>query len=105
MGVSWYKTVFKVIIPLSLDSIIESFSYYFVNSMITISAVVFLYTSKTRLISVMMISKNDAGEIASASAMAVMVIGINVLFKFTFDFLIKYLRNRNYYTKRKETWC
>lgn len=103
MGVAWYKTVFKVIIPLSLDSIVESFSYYFVNAMITISAVVFLYTSKTRLISVMMISKNDAGEIASASAMAVMIIIVNILFKCIFDFFIKYLRNRSYSAKRKET--
>lgn len=103
MGVSWYKTVFRVIIPLSLDSIVESFSYYFVNSMITISAVIFLYTSKTRLISVMMISKNDAGEIASASAMAVMMIIVNIIFKCIFDFFIKYLRNRNYSEKRKET--
>lgn len=103
MGVPWYKTVFKVIIPLSLDSIVESFSYYFINSLITISAVVFLYTSKTRLISVMMISKNDAGEIASAAAMAVMIMTANILFKCIFDFLIKYLRDKNYYKKRKET--
>lgn len=103
MGVPWYKTVFKVIVPLSFNSLVESFSYYFVNSMITISAVVFLYTSKTRLISVMMISKNDAGEIASASAMAVMIIAVNILFKSVFDFLIKYLREKSYFAKRKES--
>lgn len=102
MGVSWYKTVFKVIVPLSFNSILESFSYYFVNSMITISAVVFLYTSKTRLISIMMISKNDAGEISSAAAMAVIILLVNILFKLIFDFLIKYIRTRNYNKKRKE---
>lgn len=103
MGVPWYKTVFKVIIPLAFNSLVETFSYYFVNSMITISAVIFLYTSRTRVISVMMISKNDAGEIASASAMAVMMMVVNILFKSVFDFLIKYLREKNYSAKRKES--
>ena len=101
MGVSWLKNIFKVIIPLSINSILESFSYYFINSMITISAVIFLYTSKTRLISVMMISKNDSGDISSAAAIAVMIILFNIFFKVTFDLLVKYVKKRNYIKKRK----
>ena len=103
MGVSWYRTIFKVIIPLSIDSIIESFSYYFINSMITISAVIFLYTTKTRLISVMMISKNDAGDIGAAAAISVMIILVNIFFKVVFDLSTKYIRNRRYNKKRKNS--
>ena len=103
MGVSWYRTIFKVIIPLSIDSIIESFSYYFINSMITISAVIFLYTTKTRLISVMMISKNDAGDIGTAAAISVMIILVNIFFKIIFDLSTKYIRNRSYNKKRKDS--
>lgn len=103
MGVSWYRTIFKVIIPLSIDSIIESFSYYFINSMITISAVIFLYTTKTRLISVMMISKNDAGDIGAAAAISVMIILVNIFFKIIFDLSTKYIRNRSYNKKRKDS--
>lgn len=102
MGVSWFRTIFKVIIPLSLDSILESFSYYFINSMITISAVIFLYTSKTRLVSIMMIYKNDSGDIGIAAAIAVMIVITNIIFKVSFDVLIKYIRRRNYYKKRKD---
>lgn len=69
--------------------------------MITISAVIFLYTSKTRLISVMMISKNDSGDISSAAAIAVMIILFNIFFKVTFDLLVKYVKKRNYIKKRK----
>lgn len=101
MGVPWYRTVFKVIIPLSIDSILESFSYYFINSMITISAVIFLYTSHTRLISVMMISRNDSGDIASAAAISVLIILVNIFFKTTFDLAIRYFKEKNYYKKRK----
>lgn len=103
MGVSWCRTIFKVIIPLSIDSILESFSYYFINSMITISAVIFLYTSKTRLISVVMISKNDAGDIGTAAAISVMIILVNIFFKIIFDLSIKYIRNKNYNRKRKDS--
>ncbi|WP_291259003.1 putative 2-aminoethylphosphonate ABC transporter permease subunit [Fusobacterium sp.] len=101
MGVSWLKNIFRVIIPLCINSIVESFSYYFINSMITISAVIFLYTSKTRLISVMMISKNDSGDISAAAAIAVMIILFNIFFKVIFDLFIKYLKARNYAKKRK----
>ncbi len=103
MGVPWYRTIFKVIIPLSIDSILESFSYYFINSMITISAVIFLYTTKTRLISVMMISKNDAGDIGAAAAISVMIILVNIFFKVVFDLSMKYIRNRIYNKKRKDS--
>lgn len=103
MGISWIENIIKVIIPLSINSIIESFSYYFINSMITVSAVIFLYTSKTRLISIMMISKNDSGDISSAAAIGVMIILFNIFFKVTFDLFIKYLRRKIYLKKRKRS--
>ena len=102
MGVPWYKTVYKVIVPLSLEALLESFSYYFINSMITISAVIFLYTTDTRLISVMMISKSDSGDISAASAIAIMIIIINICFKLCFKTLVKYIKDIRYKKIRKE---
>ncbi|MBC2852522.1 putative 2-aminoethylphosphonate ABC transporter permease subunit [Cetobacterium sp. 2G large] len=102
MGVSWYKTVYKVIVPLSLEALLESFSYYFINSMITISAVIFLYTTDTRLISVMMISKSDSGDISAASAIAIMIIIINICFKLCFKTLVKYIKDMRYKNVRKD---
>lgn len=42
MGDSWLKTLCRVVVPNSLGTVLEMFSYYFINSMITISAVIFL---------------------------------------------------------------
>ena len=39
MGDSWLKTLCRVVVPNSLGTVLEMFSYYFINSMITISAV------------------------------------------------------------------
>lgn len=87
MGVPWYKLIVRVIVPLSLPAILESFSYYFVNSMMTISAVVFLYFPTTRLATISMVNKADIGEMAAASAVAVMIVLTNIIFRFSFDWI------------------
>lgn len=50
MGDTWIKTVFRVVIPNSASTIFEMLSYYFINSMVTISAVVFLVGARTMVI-------------------------------------------------------
>lgn len=50
MGDSWIETVYRILIPNSKTTILEMFAYYFVNSMVTISAVVFLTSAQTMLV-------------------------------------------------------
>ena len=57
----FYKTFFRVTVPISLPAIFEIGIYFFVNAMTTVSAVVFLYSSKTNLASV--VSKLQKSEI------------------------------------------
>lgn len=94
MGVPWYILLKDVILPMSLPAIVESFSYYFVNSMMTVSAVVFLYFPYTRLATISMINQVDIGESAAASAIAVMIIVTNIIFRLVFDKITKSIRNR-----------
>ena len=47
LKVPFYKTFWRVTVPVCLPSIIDISRYYFVNAMTTISAVVFLYSPKT----------------------------------------------------------
>ena len=89
MGVHPINTIIDVIIPNSWSAIIESFSYYFVNSMMTVSAIVFLYFPYTRVASISMINQADIGNMATASAVAVMIIFANVIFRALVD---KYLK-------------
>lgn len=46
---SWLKTVIRVIIPNMKKTLVEMFSYYFINAMVTISGVIFLVTTTTGL--------------------------------------------------------
>ena len=50
MGYSWIKTVARVVTPNVLPTILEVFGYYFVNAMVTISAVIFIAGARTMVI-------------------------------------------------------
>lgn len=85
LGIPWYNVFVKVIIPMSKVAIVESFSYLFINSMMTVSAVTFLYTTKTKVASVEMIDRYDAGDVSTAAAIAVLTILTNIVFKYIIE--------------------
>ena len=96
MSVPSYKTFFKVTVPMCRDSIFEIVVYFFVNSMVTISAVVFLYPADFKLASVAIVNMEDAGDIASASALSILVVFINVAVKLGYEYFFnnrKVVRN------------
>lgn len=50
MGDSWIKTVLRIITPNAVSTLLEVFSYFFVNAMVTVSAVIFLASTRTMII-------------------------------------------------------
>jgi len=74
LKVPFYKTLWRVTLPVCLPSIIDISRYYFVNAMTTISAVVFLYSPKTMLASISIVHLDEAGNVGSASAMATLIV-------------------------------
>lgn len=49
MGDTWFQTLRRVVIPNTLGTLVQMFAYIFVNSMVTISAVVFLAGAYTQV--------------------------------------------------------
>lgn len=94
MGIPWYKTFYNVTFPLCIDAILEIFFYYFINSMVTISALVFLYTSNLGLLAISVINLDDTGEIAKASAMAIVILATNIVIKLIHQMILKILEKR-----------
>lgn len=74
----FYKTFWRVTVPVCLPSILDTGIYLFVNAMTTVSGVVFLWGPGTELASVAVLNMDDAGQIASAAAMAMMIFYTNV---------------------------
>ena len=84
-----------VIIPQSKETLIEAFSYFFINSMITISAIAFLANRNTKPLS-LMITEFDASQtlLAPTALVSLLILLINMLMKYM-EYLIKHkLRNR-----------
>ena len=69
----FYKTFFKVTVPVCLPATMDILIYLFLNAMTTVSAVVFIYSTDTQLASVAVLNMDDQGELAFAAAMAMMI--------------------------------
>ena len=71
------KVFARVTVPVCAPAILDIWIYLFVNAMTTVSAVVFLYSPDTTLASVAVLNMDDAGDIAPAAAMGMMIFYTN----------------------------
>jgi len=78
MGVPFYRTFFKVTVPICFPAILEIAAYYFVSATATVSAVIFLYSSRLPLASVAVVNMDDAGDTAAAAAMCMLIVLANI---------------------------
>ena len=67
------RMFFRVTVPVCMPAILDISVYLFVNAMTTVSAVVFIYSPDTALASVAVLNMDDAGDIAPAAAMGMMI--------------------------------
>ena len=75
---SVWKVFGRVTMPVCQPAILDIAIYMFVNAMTTVSAVVFLYSPQTTLAAVAVLNMDDAGDIAPAAAMGMMIFYTNV---------------------------
>jgi iron(III) transport system permease protein len=94
MAVPFYKTFIRVTVPVCMPAILEIGMYYFVSSMATLSAVIFLYSADIPLASVAVANMDDAGDIASAAAMSVLIVLTNVGARLLYGVLTKGIQRR-----------
>lgn len=74
LGVPFWRTFSRVTLPICAPTVIDIATYFFLNAMTTIGAVVFLYAPATKLASVAVVEMDDTGDTAAAAAMAVMIL-------------------------------
>ena len=89
-----WRTVGKVTLPVCLPALLDVGSYLFLNAMTTVSAVVFLYSPETMLASVAVLNMDDAGDIAPAAAMALMIVYTSAVFRILHALLARILQRR-----------
>jgi iron(III) transport system permease protein len=74
LKVPFYRTFWRVTLPVCLPALLDIGRYYFVVSMATLSCVIFLYTPDTILASVAIMHLDEAGEIGPAAALASLIV-------------------------------
>ena len=98
LGVPFYRTFWRVTVPIALPTIVAISMYFFLNAMVTLSAVVFLVAPGTELAAVAVLLMDDAGDTAQAAAMSVLIIGIGLAVRLLYWIAMKGV------TRRTQAW-
>ena len=79
LKVPFWRTFFRVTVPVCLPAVLDISRYLFVNAMTTVSALVFLYSPRTVPASVAIVNLDEAGDIGPAAAMASLIVVTSAL--------------------------
>ncbi|MBQ4625476.1 MAG: ABC transporter permease subunit [Clostridia bacterium] len=92
MNISRIRILLNVLVPQTKDTLIEMMSYFFVNSMMTISAVSFLTNVSTKQLS-LMITQFEAVRLLECSAfVSLLILCVNLGVKALVHFIKRYLK-------------
>ncbi len=94
LGIRRLYILKDVLLPMSKETIIEMFSYFFVNSMMTISAVSFLATMDNKPVALMITQFEGQMQLECAALVSVMILAVNLLVKGVVFFAKKYMAKR-----------
>ena len=81
LGIGRKRLLIDVLIPKCAHTVAEMFSYFFVNCMMTISAVSFLSNTSTKPISLMINQFEAQGQLEAAAAVSLLILAVNVVMK------------------------
>lgn len=81
MGISRWRTIRDVLLPQSAGTILEMMSYFFVNCMMTISAVSFLANTGTKPIALMITQFEGQMQLECAAFVSLLILLVNVAMK------------------------
>ncbi|MCL2219945.1 MAG: putative 2-aminoethylphosphonate ABC transporter permease subunit [Chitinispirillia bacterium] len=94
MKIPRWQTFFRVSIPLSANAVAEVAMYLFVNSMVTVSALVFLFSADFKIAAVAITHMEEAGENSQAAAMSILIIIVNIIVRALYELVIKFNKHK-----------
>lgn len=99
MGDNWIKTIIRVVTPNAISTLLEVFSYYFVNAMVTVSAVIFIAGARTMVMTAKIKELQHYAKFNEIFVLSLLIFAINLFAKIVFEKLANYKQSQ----KRKET--
>lgn len=82
---SWIQTVWRVIIPNSIHTIYNMFSYFFLNAMVTVSGVIFIVSTDTMLVSTRIKELQHFAKYTDIFILSLFILVTNLIVKIVFD--------------------
>ncbi len=101
MGDSWPKTILRVVTPNAAASLIETFSYYFINAMVTISALIFLAGARTMVVTTKIKQLQYINEYDQVFVLSLLILATNLVAKAVFTWLAKKSSHKGSHTEKK----
>ncbi len=96
----FYRTFWKVTVPVCLPALLDIAVYMFVNAMTTVSALIFLWVPSTRVSAISVVYLDDAGHQGSAAAMAMMIVYTSATVKVLHLLLMRVLARTQAWRRR-----
>ncbi len=84
LGINKGKIIAHVLIPSSVSTLVEMFSYFFLNAMITISAVAFLCTYDNQPLSILITTYEKNSNYEMQSVISLIILFLNVIARVIF---------------------
>lgn len=94
MGDNWMKTITRVVTPNALSTLLEVFSYYFVNAMVTVSAVIFIAGARTMVITTKIQELQYFNEFNEIFVLSLLILFTNLIARAIFRRLAKISERR-----------
>ena len=89
MGDNWIKTIIRIVTPNMTSTILEVFSYYFVNAMVTVSAVIFIAGARTMVITTKIKELQYYTKFNEVFVLSLFILGTNLIIKGLLGYIIK----------------
>ena len=94
-NISIFRIIIDVIIPCTKKTIREMVAYFFVNSMVTISAITFLFNSRTMPLSLLINNYEGSMMLGEAAIISLIILLFNVIVKLIMYFINRKEHRRN----------
>ena len=101
MGDHWIQTIIRVVTPNAFSTIIEVFSYYFINAMVTVSAVIFIAGARTMVITTKIKELQYCNKFNEVFVLSLLMLATNLVVKAVFGLLANRKKVNNRQKEKK----
>ncbi len=95
LGAGYLRTLARVTLPIIWPAVVSVGVFFFMRSMVTLSALIFLYTPTTQVAAVSVLLLDDAGQLSQAAAFSTCIMAVVMTGLLVFQGLLRLTGVRN----------